>query len=193
VDFLEPVVEPNPGATGNTQSDVNALTVDVMNSVLLEDPDMIFILGGFSYQHGKIQDPIDGRTYPTTNIVLTCDLLDNTMSVPATLTTAVNNMVLGRNKQGYPVICQQAGTLFSSEVAPVGGPSDSLLLAAGLEALRTASGGSIGWTLWERVSKGVNQYGPWWDDSGVGTNRHLGSQNRLNVISAAFTAAPIYP
>lgn len=195
IDFIEPVVEPNPGATGNTQTDVDTLSRDVMLAVMKEDPDMIFILGGFSYQHGKIQDPIGNVTYPTSRIVLTCDLLDSVMS-GAGYASAVQDMTRGRSHQGLPVICQQAGTQISSESGPVGSATDSVLLQAGLSLLRDPNGDgsepSIGWTFWERVSKGPNQYGPWYDQSSDGTGRVLGSANRLNVLKAALTAPAIF-
>lgn len=196
VDFVEPLVEPNWGTTGGTQADVNAFYVEMMNAVMLEDPDIIFIVGGFSYQHGKVQDPFQqGTFWPTTNLVGTCDLLDNIMSDQASgnYAAAVGDITFGRNKQGVPMVVQQAGTQFTSEVGAVGSATDSLLLASGLEALRTASGGSIGWTCWEKVSKGSNQYGGWWDSTGIGANRRLASQNRVDTMKAAFKAAPIYP
>jgi hypothetical protein len=195
VDFVEPLVEPNPSNTGNTQLDVNNLTVQVMNTVLAEDPDIIFILGGFSYQHGKTQDPLSQSTnFPSSRIVLTCDLLDNIMTQPdATYAAAVTDLVNARTQKNRPVVCQQAGTS-SGANSGAGDDWTGSILADRLERLRTATNGSIGWTFWERVSKNPGSYGPWWDPGdGSGRQWAANGQARLAVIQAALTAAPIYP
>ncbi len=197
IDFIEFVVEPNPVATGGTRTDINQMAHDCMMVAIAEDPLLIPILGGTAYQHGHIQDPIGTIAYPTTSIVLTCDLLDNIMTGdPVAYAAAVQQMVDARTVQGLAVICQQAGTKMSSEAGAVGSSTDSLLLASGLALLRDPAGDgsedSIGWTFWEKVSKGGNAYGPWYDSSSDGRNRILVSQNRLNVLTAALNAPPIF-
>ena len=100
---------------------------------------------------------------------------------------AVANMVSSRVSSGRPVVCQQAGTENASD------PTGSIL-ASNLELLRQASGGSIGWTFWEKVSSnnGSQAYGPWWDASD-GTGRHLASLSRLSAIQQALSAPAISP
>ena len=197
IDFIEFVVEPNPTTTGGGRTDINQMAHDCMVVAVGVDPLIIPILGGTAYQHGHIQDPIGTIAYPTTNLVLTCDLLDNIMSGdPVAYAAAVQQMVDARTAQNLPVICQQAGTKMSSEVGGAGSSTDSLKTASGLALLRDPAGDgsvdSIGWTFWEKVSKGANAYGPWYDSSSDGRNRILVSQNRVDVLTAALAAPPIF-
>jgi hypothetical protein len=190
VDFVEPLVEPNPLITGGSQADTNALVLQCMSSWLREDPNLIFILGGNTYQHGKSSDPItQGTTFPTSNIVLTCDFLDNSMSTDdVTWASNLADLTSARSSTGYPVLCQQAGTQYSSD-------NDGSLLARRLDSLRTASGGSISWTFWERVSKSIGSYGPWWDPTLDASGRGVanGGAARRAAIEAAFQASVTYP
>lgn len=189
VDFVEFLVEPNPAITGGGQADTNELAVQCMNAWLPEDPNLIYILGGNTYQHGKIADAANqGTVFPTDQIVLTADLLNNSMITDdATWAAAVADFTSARSSTGYPVFCQQAGTQYSSD-------ADGSLMASRLNDLRLASGGSIGWTMWEKVSKFPNSYGPW-TDPGDGSGRVVASGGALRraVVEAAFTASRINP
>jgi hypothetical protein len=190
VDFVEPLVEPNPVAIGLTQLDTNALVVQCMRSWLAEDPNLIFIVGGNAYQHSKILDPLtQNTTFPTNQIVLTADLLDNAMTTDdATWAAAIADFTGARSAANLPVLCQQAGTQFSSD-------ADGSLLARRLDDFRTATGGSFSWTFWEKVSKNLGTYGPWCDQTLNASGRVVanGGAARRAVIEAAFTASRIYP
>jgi hypothetical protein len=190
VDFIEPLVEPNPVATGGTQADTNALVVQCMNYWMAEDPDLIWILGGNTYQHGKISDPVSqGTIFPTQKIVLTADLLDNAMTVDdVTWAANVTDFTSTRAAANRPVFCQQAGTVVTSD-------ADGSILERRLADLQSANGGSIGWTFWEKVSKNLNGYGPWADTTIDASHRVVanGGASRRAVIEAAFKAARVYP
>lgn len=187
VDIVEPLVEPNPAS--NLQTDINAVYLQCMRAWLPEDPSIIFMLGGQSYQHGKIDNVMSvGTSWPTDQIMLTCDYLDNIMtSGSAQFTAAVGDATSARKTTGYPFFGQQCGTVYTSD-------ADGSLFASNIDQLRTASGGSIGWTFWEKVSKNVNSYGPWFDNSdGLGRLVASGGAARRAVVEAAFQASKVSP
>lgn len=200
VDIFEPAVEQNPadGYPGvYTQDDINQLYKEQMVAWLEEDPYMIFALGGVSYNHSHIQNCVQGISYPTDQIVLTCNYLDSIMSSSSTtFEDAVGDATVARKKTGFPVYSDQAGIQYSSELSPIpGNLHDSDRLRENLEILRLAPGGSIGIEIWERVGSNpvdsLGGYGPWADPSLDGSGRGVKSQNRINVCSAAFRATPI--
>jgi hypothetical protein len=192
VDIVEPLVEPNHLSVGLTQVATNAIYMACMNAWLLDDPDLIFMLGGNAYQHAKIDDPmLQGTVWPTSNIILTADALDNIMTQSdATWALAVKDFTDTRTSAGYPVFCQQAGTKLTSD-------ADSSLLGRRLDDLNSATGGSIGWTMWEKISKGPNNYGPWNDPTlnaardGAGRVLSTGGNTRRALIESKFGAARI--
>lgn len=196
VDFCELLAEPNP--PGLTQLEVNNFYLQAMAVMLAEDPAVIPIVGGFLYSHGNSKDPFTQGTVWPCPVIATCNFLDSVMSQQAdsTYTTAVADLTSARSTKGVPVISQQVGTQYSSEVGAVGSSTDSLLLASGLAILRDPAGDgsipSIGWTMWEKVSKTLQGYGPWNDTSNTGNARGILSQNRINTVSAAMRATPIF-
>jgi hypothetical protein len=184
VDIVEPGVEMNPPS--GLQSDINNLYVQVMNAWLAEDPVMIFMIGGVSYRTANIGDIMaQGTVWPTDQLVLTADLLDNAMK--NSFVASLGAMTTVRTATGYPVLSQQVGTSYNDTGA---GPDfTGSIYATNVAAMRTATGGSVGCICWEKVGKTAGGYAPWYDPTNNGTGRVLatGGVTRLNAIQGQFS------
>jgi hypothetical protein len=109
-------------------------------------------------------------------------MLDGTSMNTATVVTDIAILTTFRTTNNVPVMVQQVGTLISND-------PNSTALSSVLTALNTASGGSIGFTIWEKVSQSATSYGPY-AANGVGIDRTVDS-TRLAICSARFNDAKI--
>lgn len=176
VDFYEPLVEPS--FPGSSQAETSVLQDEIRTIILKEDPFAIFFIGGYpGYQVPYAEGAYQAKWAADSNTVLTFDMLDGAVSAPATFPGKVTTVCQARANTGCPIMCNQLGSTLQSD------PDNAFLISAAAQ-LRDASGGSIGWTFWEKVSAGANSYGPYRDNGTVG--RSLTNPARLAVMSTLF-------
>jgi hypothetical protein len=181
VDFYEPLVEPsaeegNVAATWAIQSKIRQI-------IMQEDPAALFIMGPWpAYQVPSIGDAYNPAWAADNNTILTANLLDSAVVNSETIATKVGQFVSARNTFNVPVMVNQIGSNSSSD------PTDSYLNTA-LGLLDSAAGGSVGYTIWEKVSVNLGSYGTFIQDTIGGPRTE--KPNRRAVISTHFNAAKI--
>jgi hypothetical protein len=181
VDFYEPIVEPS--APTATQVETWILQEKIRNVILKNDPAALFIIGAYpSYFANAMSSSFYAPWAAQGNTIWTCDMLDGTSMNTATVVTDIAILTTFRTTNNVPVMVQQVGTLISND-------PNSTALSSVLTALNTASGGSIGFTIWEKVSQSATSYGPY-AANGVGIDRTVDS-TRLAICSARFNDAKI--
>ena len=180
VDMVEPIVEPNP--PDGSQIGVSAVQNEMRSAILLEDEDMLFVMGAFpAYENVNLDNVYNKALWGyQSNTILTCDELNNALT-GGNFAADVANIVSVRHHQSIPVMIQQIGTESSSD------PTDTLL-DAGLGLCDNAANGSIGYTVWDKVDRYSTSYGIYSDP---GSGRVL-KPNRKAVIASHFSA-PAYP
>lgn len=187
VDFYEPLVEPFPSVTlptGNVMADVQLFQDQMRNAILAEDPAALFIIGPApGYQNGAVYNWHNPDWDRQSNTMYTCNLLDGAATDTVGLPARIQNLTNLRRDFKCPVFVQQVGTKESSDSPPYP------LMANVLDALNTAAGGSIGWTLWEWCSAGVpfhpDSYGPY---NSTGAPTRILNTQRMACLTTAATA-----
>lgn len=154
VDFYEPLVEPS--APNSNQAAATQLQDEVRTIIMKEDPFAIFIMGGYpGYQVPAMAGAFYAKWAADQNTILTCDMLDGAVNDTVNFPSKVATCVAARNTYNCPVMVNQVGSNNNTDPGGVN-------LKSSCHQLTYAAGGSIGFTIWEKTSQGVNGYGPFW-------------------------------
>lgn len=185
IDMMEPLVEP---AGTSDQASLWAFQEELMTAVLAVDPAMLFLIGptpnyqpnsidkAFKPAWGQVGSPFYRKT------ALTANFLTNLATNPTNRVNRLGFVTAARAKYNCPVLIQQVGTTLADD------PDDAHLDTM-LGLLDNASGGPIGYSVWEEMSVFPNSYGylslsnsadP---NSARNTNAH-----RRDVLQSHFTA-----
>lgn len=185
IDSIEVLVEPSGNFTQTTYWD---FCEELMDAVLAVDPDMLFVIGGHpNYQATDIDDSIRpgwtdiGSPYRN-HVIATCNILTNLATNPSQRVDRINNYIVpARAALNVPVMIQQVGTRTDED-------ADDAHLDATLTLLDNASGGPIGYTVWEEFSVFSTSYGIYsLSDTGDPNSARVTKSNRLAIEQAHFT------
>jgi len=175
IDFYEPGVEYANSDNTVTVTQINDLQEEIMDRILIKDPDALFIIGGRSYANnnvGGIYRASWATKYPN-KIILTCNFLGGALSTD--FLAKRQNLVDARDANNVPIICQQLGIALSED------PDDSLTQAGFAGCLEE----NIGVLFWEKVTA-ANSFGIY-ARSGAGVRTI--QQPRYNTVTTAIANA----
>jgi hypothetical protein len=181
VDFYEPLVEPS--APTATQDSTWALQNELRQIILQEDPHALFVIGGYP---AYFVSAINGAFHPSwagdNRTILTCDMLNNVVIDRTGFPSKLASCTSARTTYNCPVMINQIGSNSSDD-------PDDTLLGGTLTDLMSASGGSIGYTIWEKVSVSTGSFGMYTQTVVGGTRTP--KPNRKTVITDCFNQTKI--